>query len=252
MKLRVRLLPAVAGGAAALLLLKGIDLLRPTPVAQTISMENPDNSPFTSAILRVRNYKPVDPETTGSTAAPPKVEEKKPDPPAGKPVKLDEPPVSPAERGLLQKLGERREQLEERQRELDTRENLLKAADKKLDQRIQDLKLLEGKGLSPEGEPQKDGTDQQALKNLVTMYEAMKPKEAARVFDRLNLAVLVPVVNAMNPRKMSEILAAMSPEAAEKLTVALAGGGLRGTKSPTVGAASLPAGELQSIEQKRP
>ena len=54
------------------------------------------------------------------------------------------------------------------------------------------------------------------------MYEAMKPKDAARVFDRLGLDVLVPVVQQMNPRKMSEVLAAMSPDRAEKLTVALA------------------------------
>jgi flagellar motility protein MotE (MotC chaperone) len=255
MKLRIRLLPAVAGGAAALLLLKGIDLMRPDYVAQTVSVENPSNSPFTSALLRARSAsasRVLDPETTGSTAAAPKPpEEKKPEIPAGKPVKLDEPAVSPAERGLLQKLGERREQLDERQRELDTRENLLKAADKKLEDRINELKLLEGKGVGPDGQPKKDVSESQALKNLVTMYEAMKPKEAARVFDRLHLNVLVPVVNAMNPRKMSEILAAMSPEAAEKLTVELAGGAGK-SPAPRAAGGALPAGELQAIEQPRP
>jgi flagellar motility protein MotE (MotC chaperone) len=271
--LKIRLLPAVAGGAAALLLLKGIDLMTSTPyVPQTISAENPGNSPFTAAILRGKGKvsfgpgpggadaprpAPQDPETTGSTAAA-KPEEKKPEekkpepalPPQGTPVKLDEPAISPAERGLLQKLGERREQLDDRQRELEMRENLLKAADKKLEERINELKQLEASGNNPDGTSKKDPTEQQQLKNLVTMYEAMKPKDAARVFDRLSLAVLVPVVNAMNPRKMSEILAAMTPEAAEKLTVELAGGAKR--SAGRGGAGTLPAGELQAIDPKRP
>lgn len=250
---RLRLLPAVAGGAAALLLLKGIELWRQEPyVPRTVSAERPSISPFTDSILRMRGKIPFDPDTTGSTAAPPK-DDKKPGPPplpAGTPVKLDEPAISPAERGLLQKLGERREELDERARELEMRENLLKAADKKLEDRINDLKQLEARGLGPDGQPKKDASEQQALKNLVTMYEAMKPKEAARVFDRLSLPVLVPVVNAMNPRKMSEILAAMSPEAAEKLTVELAGGAQRGAALSAPG--TLPAGELPAIDPRKP
>jgi flagellar motility protein MotE (MotC chaperone) len=79
----------------------------------------------------------------------------------------------------------------------------------------------------------------------------MKPKEAARVFDKLELSVLVPVVNAMNPRKMAEVLAAMSPEAASKLTVELATKGQR-QQAQAPRPAGLPAGELLAIEPKRP
>ena len=50
----------------------------------------------------------------------------------------------------------------------------------------------------------------------------MKPKDAARIFDRLDLKILVEVSTQMNPRKMSEVLAQMTPEAAERLTVELA------------------------------
>ncbi len=83
------------------------------------------------------------------------------------------------------------------------------------------------------------------------MYETMKPKEAARVFDKLDLAVLVPVVNAMNPRKMAEVLAAMSPEAASKLTVELATRGQR-QQAQAQPRQALPAGELPAIDPKRP
>ena len=54
------------------------------------------------------------------------------------------------------------------------------------------------------------------------MYENMKAKDAAKIFDRLDLRILVEVVNAMNPRRMSDILGLMTPEAAERLTVEIA------------------------------
>ena len=54
------------------------------------------------------------------------------------------------------------------------------------------------------------------------MYENMKPKDAARIFDRLDMKILVDVSTQMNPRKMSDILAQMTPDAAERLTVELA------------------------------
>ena len=56
----------------------------------------------------------------------------------------------------------------------------------------------------------------------ITMYESMKPKDAARIFDRLDLRILVDVSTQMKPRQMAEILAQMSPESAERLTVELA------------------------------
>jgi flagellar motility protein MotE (MotC chaperone) len=54
------------------------------------------------------------------------------------------------------------------------------------------------------------------------MYENMKAKDAARVFDRLDVKLLVDVSTQINPRRMSDILALMSSEAAERLTVELA------------------------------
>ena len=54
------------------------------------------------------------------------------------------------------------------------------------------------------------------------MYENMKPKDAAKIFDRLDIKILVEVASQIKPRRMSDILAQMSPEAAERLTVELA------------------------------
>ena len=74
------------------------------------------------------------------------------------------------------------------------------------------------------------------------MYENMKAKDAARIFDRLEMRILVEVASAINPRRMSDILGQMSPEAAERLTVELAN---RATASDDRGA---DIGSLPKIE----
>jgi flagellar motility protein MotE (MotC chaperone) len=63
------------------------------------------------------------------------------------------------------------------------------------------------------------------------MYETMKPKDAAKIFDRLDIRVLIDVASQINPRVMSAILAQMTPEAAERLTVELAARGGPSEKS---------------------
>jgi flagellar motility protein MotE (MotC chaperone) len=140
---------------------------------------------------------------------------------------------SPSERALIERLQERRQELEARERDLEMRENLIKAAEKQLDGRIEELKGLEGKG----------GDAPARIKNIVVMYESMGPKEAARVFDRMDAKTLVELVNQMNPRKVSEILAKMQPEAAERLTVEMA------RRKPASDQA-LPATDLRRIDAK--
>lgn len=121
---------------------------------------------------------------------------------------------------ILQRLGERREALSKRAAELDLREQLLNATELRVERRVAELKALEER-IQAENKERQDYEDTR-LKGLVQMYENMKPKDAARVFDRLDLQILVDVVRQMKPRKMSAILAKMSPETAERLTVALA------------------------------
>ena len=69
---------------------------------------------------------------------------------------------------------------------------------------------------------QKDEAQAARFKGLVTMYENMKPRDAAKIFDRLDTGVLLEVVSKIEPRKMADILALMSPDAAQHLTVELA------------------------------
>jgi len=127
---------------------------------------------------------------------------------------------SPAERAILERLQERRTELDQRGRELDMRENLLKAAEKRLEGRIVELKDLETR-VNNAVQAKTDG-EAARFKNLVTMYDNMKAKDAAKIFDRLDLRVLVEVATQLNPRSMADVMALMSPDAAERLTLELA------------------------------
>lgn len=190
---------------------------------------------------------PRDTIITGSVDAPkpaPKDEPKKdanakPEPPKPDPPIFPDRKVVPAEpqrqlsraeRAILERLQERRQELESRARELDARENLLKEAEQKLDPRQSEAKAPDARN---EGAARKEDTAAR-FKSLVTIYESMKPKDAAKIFDRLDIRVLLEMATQINPRRMSEILAQMSPEAAERLTVELAARAAGVTAAPNL------------------
>jgi flagellar motility protein MotE (MotC chaperone) len=154
-----------------------------------------------------------------------KVSNKAPDPPKVEVGSLSAPLepgriTSAGERAILERLQDRRQELDSRERELEMRENLLKATEKRLETKVAELKDVEARVNTAMGN--RDKAEAQRFKNIVSMYENMKSKEAARIFERLDLKILVEVTTQINPRKMSEILAQMTPEAAERLTIELA------------------------------
>jgi flagellar motility protein MotE (MotC chaperone) len=129
-------------------------------------------------------------------------------------------PVSASERAILERLQSRRQELEARAREIDIRESLLKAAEKRIEGRVQELKAVESR-IATTSE-QKNEADAARFKGIITMYESMKPKDAAKVFDRLEMPVLFEIASQIAPRKMSDILGLMSTEVAERLTTEMA------------------------------
>ncbi len=138
-------------------------------------------------------------------------------------------PARNTELSILESLRNRRKELMQREEELQLRENLIEAAEGRLESRIGQLEALEQR-LQAATEAEL-GARKEELRGLVTMYETMKPKEAARIFDRLQMDVLIDVVLAMNPRKMASVLASMNPEAAQRLTIEMAKVGRRDTPS---------------------
>jgi flagellar motility protein MotE (MotC chaperone) len=154
-------------------------------------------------------------------------------------------PISASERAILERLQSRRQELDARAREIDIRESLLKAAEKRIESRVEELKAVESR-ISTATE-QKTETDTARFKGIITMYEAMKPKDAAKVFDRLEMSVLFEIASQIAPRKMSDILGLMSTEAAERLTVELA---RRAGSDKSASAADLPKIEGKMLPQK--
>jgi flagellar motility protein MotE (MotC chaperone) len=108
----------------------------------------------------------------------------------------------------------------QRSRDLDMRESLLKAAEKRVEAKVQELKDLQENVKTATGTRKK--VQKQNFKGLVQMYSAMNPKDAARIFDKLDIDVQVEVASAIKPRVMSAIMAKMTATAAQRLTVELA------------------------------
>jgi len=88
-----------------------------------------------------------------------------------------------------------------------------------MDAKLGELRSLEGRD-GPMGAREK--AQAELFKGIVTMYETMKPKDAAKIFDRLDIKVLIEVASQMKPQVMAAIMAQMTPENAERLTVELA------------------------------
>lgn len=132
-----------------------------------------------------------------------------------------EPPIfTQNEVDVLEKLSARRQALDAREHELDQRENLIKAAEERIDKKIAEMQALQA---DVKAMLQKiDQQDDAKLKSLVKIYETMNPKEAARIFEQLDMPVLLGVVSNMKEQKVAAIMEVMDPAKAKVLTDAIA------------------------------
>ncbi len=121
--------------------------------------------------------------------------------------------LSDSEIDLLQSLAERRKELDLRAHQLEQREVLLLAVERRIDEKVETLKVLQ-RSIQGETESQ--------YKSLVKIYENMKAKDAARIFEELDMAILLPVTERMKERKLAAVLAKMNTTTAMALTTQLA------------------------------
>lgn len=121
---------------------------------------------------------------------------------------------------LFSDLSKRRKDLETKEKELVLREALLKAAQAELEQKTGELTNIktEIESLLKQQTEQED----KRIASLVKIYEGMKAKDAARIFDNLEMDVLLQVVTKMSERKSAPIIAAMDADKARNLTILLA------------------------------
>jgi flagellar motility protein MotE (MotC chaperone) len=128
--------------------------------------------------------------------------------------------LSPAELRILQSLGARRGQLDQREQDIDVQLQLLAAAEAKLDAKVKSLNGLKGdiQGLLGQADSQKSAE----VDRMVTVFSGMKPKDAAARMTILDDAVRVPIAAKMKERTLALILANMAPTDAKVLTEKLA------------------------------
>jgi flagellar motility protein MotE (MotC chaperone) len=153
--------------------------------------------------------------------------------------------LSPAELQVLQSLGDRRGQLDEREQGLDTQLALIAAAEAKVDGKIATMNALKADMQTMLG--QLDDKQQAEVDRLVKVYEAMKPADAAARFSLLTDEVRLPIASKMKERSLSAMLAKMPPAEAKRLTESLAAqyvaqaAAARNAINPPVAAAAPPA-----------
>jgi flagellar motility protein MotE (MotC chaperone) len=120
---------------------------------------------------------------------------------------------------ILQELAQRRRELDQRERDLAMRDGLLKAAEKRVEEKIAELAAMKAKleALVKQREEQQNAQ----VKSLVKIYENMKPKDAAQIFDQLDMGILVELMANMKEAKSAPIMAAMDPKRAKDVTARL-------------------------------
>ncbi len=196
----IRLLPITIFALASLLAMKSVQLVR-------AAVPTLDAAPAAAASAT--------PAAAPAAASQPRQE------PAPQPAQdAGPPPVSDAEKSVLLELRQRRQELDARDTALAARESVLAAAEQKLSARVAELQALQRK-LEALETARKEREDV-SWQGLVKLYEAMKPREAATIFNDLDMPVLLQVVDRMKEAKAAPVLAAMQPDKARDLTSRLA------------------------------
>jgi len=240
--MKSRLIPVVIVGACALLGVKLVDawsvIQAQAATAQPAPEAKPEPAP--GAAEPAAGSKPQSKAEAPADSVDPAVAAKDATP------TTDPLLMSPEEIELLQKLAARRKELDSRAQEISQQEVLLKAAEQRIDDKISKLSSIES-GIDVKVQ-QKEQQDAQRIQGLVKIYETMKPAEAARIFEGLDMPVLLDVLDHMKERKVAPILAALDPDRAKQITVALAVRRDQQAKNST--AAAAPAAQAPAAAPK--
>ena len=186
-----------------------------------------------AALASVPSAAPSTPAAGPATSPPAAGPASRPPPPAlatplASPPPIQAAPEAQAERVLLENLRARRLELDRQAEELAQRELLLGAAERRMAERVNELRSLQS-GL--EGEVRvRDEREEARIRQLVRVYEAMRPRDAAAILDDLEMPILLQVIERMREAKASPVLAAMRPERARAATAELSR--LRGRPTP--------------------
>lgn len=124
---------------------------------------------------------------------------------------------SPEEVKILQTLRVRYEKLQEIEADLQIKDDILKGIQDQIDKKLEKLANIDAQMIS-----ENHSSVNKNYNKLVKIYEGMKPKEAAKIFDTLQTGIILGVAQQMKENKLAAIVAEMSPEKARDLTMGLA------------------------------
>lgn len=123
---------------------------------------------------------------------------------------------------IRQEMSERDRAAAARQRQLDLREQAQKAAERRLGAVPPPATAHAAKAAPARPAAPPEPSEEERLEDLASIYQAMKPKAAAPIFEELTLEVQVKVASRMRERSTAQIMAAMNPKKAAALTMAIA------------------------------
>ena len=95
----------------------------------------------------------------------------------------------------------------------------MKVAEQEVDRKISELASLRAE--LEKLLDQQETLQEDRLRRMVKIYESMKPKEAAAIFNTLDMDVLLSVLGRMSERKSAPIFASMNPQRAQEVTIRL-------------------------------
>lgn len=208
-----RLLPATIAALGALLMVKCAVL-----VQLAVTHEQQSGNVMVTAANAASTDQTTDRAKPVAPTPPPSASRKAVA--AQPPPSTTPPPVSATERALLEDLRQRRQELEARAASIAARESILVAAEQKLAARVTELQALQQKleGL----DAAQSRKEEAGWQGLVKLYELMKPKDAATIFNDLSMPVLLQLMDRMKDAKAALVMAAMSPDKARDVTAELA------------------------------
>ena len=122
---------------------------------------------------------------------------------------------------LLSTLLEREQIVEEREKAINDRMEFLKDAEQSINQRLRELQVAEEKlrDTIALAETAAEGD----LQKLTTVYENMKPKDAAALFEEMAPDFAAGFLSRMRPDSAADIMSGLSPDIAYSLSAILAG-----------------------------
>ena len=210
MTIRPRIMPVLVGAMALLALLKGEAVWHAAVgTAAPQASTGTARTPVLSVIAPASAAGPPAPRPASPAASPPVAA-----------ASATPDPAVVAERAVLEALRERRAELDRREQAAAAREVMLAAAERRLQARIVELATMRDRLEALErGRGERD---EAGWRGLVRLYETMRPRDAAAIFDDLEMPVLVQVIDRMGERKAAPVLGAMRPERARQLTAELA------------------------------